>query len=280
MRVVILTDGKPGHENQSFALTEALERRVAEITVQSLPYKKWREVPREATHIIATGHKTHLPLLRASQRVGAQSIVLMRPSLPACFFSHIIAPEHDYTKGKVASHVILTKGMLCRLPEELPEKEALTTVMVGGPSKHYSWDADAMHGQLVQLASESDHPVVVGDSRRTPEETRTKLSQLSASYIPHEETERGWLPQQLAKSSHVWVSRDSMSMVYEALTSGAQVGLLDVPLAKGETRITRSVELLLEQGLACSFDQRQAMKPPHARFHEAARVADLLRDRL
>jgi mitochondrial fission protein ELM1 len=47
--------------------------------------------------------------------------------------------------------------------------------------------------------------------------------------VPFAATSPDWLPTQLARADQAWVTADSVSMVYEALTAGAAVGVLDVP---------------------------------------------------
>jgi mitochondrial fission protein ELM1 len=69
------------------------------------------------------------------------------------------------------------------------------------------------------------------DSRRTPvrflDQVREKLPRVTAIF--HTETPPGWVPEKLRQANGVWVTEDSASMIYEAITSGAKVGLLPVP---------------------------------------------------
>ena len=276
-RLSILTDGKPGHENQSMALAEALQRRCA-CEIEIRPYKEWRTLSNPDL-VISAGHKTHLPLLRAKWKYAAQSAVLMRPSLPAFCFDYIIAPEHDFPHGEPNQQTLLTQGMLCRLPEELTEKQGQSMILIGGPSKHYGWDTSDMLNQIHEAISKSPHPVILTDSRRTPLDTRSQLATIpNIQYYPWEDTERGWLPSQLAVSDTVWVSCDSMSMIYESLTSGAEVGLLSVPVAQQPTRITQSVDALIRDQKVRTLTSSHFSPPNH--FHEAARIADVLLKKL
>ncbi|MEZ5579448.1 MAG: ELM1/GtrOC1 family putative glycosyltransferase [Candidatus Competibacteraceae bacterium] len=57
----------------------------------------------------------------------------------------------------------------------------------------------------------------------------------------------GLVPAQLARAGQVWVSADSVSMVYEALTAGAAVGMLEVP-RKRSSRISRGLDKLAGAG--------------------------------
>jgi hypothetical protein len=65
-------------------------------------------------------------------------------------------------------------------------------------------------------------------------------------------------------------------MVYEALTSGAAVGLLTVPWRNARDRLARGVEQLVQDGLVTPFadwQQGRVLTPPAAPFDESARCA-------
>jgi mitochondrial fission protein ELM1 len=50
---------------------------------------------------------------------------------------------------------------------------------------------------------------------------------------------------QLAVASRAWISEDSVSMVYEALTAGATVGILEVP-RKRRGRVVEGMDRLCQ----------------------------------
>jgi mitochondrial fission protein ELM1 len=149
--VRVLSDGRPGHENQSVGLAEAIARRSG-TRVEIVRFAKgdllWRRycnaIAGEAKVdlLIATGHKTHLTLSLAARKLGAKSVVIMSPTWPLWFFDLCLAPQHDLTPGR-RSHgrVIPTFGALNRVPEEIPAKQARGVVLIGGPSKAHGWSA-------------------------------------------------------------------------------------------------------------------------------------------
>ena len=86
---------------------------------------------------------------------------------------------------------------------------------------------------------------------------------------------------ELTRVSRVWVSEDSMSMTYEAITAGAAVGLLSVPRRRN-SRVTRGVENLIAKGWVTSFAQWQSGEPLSTaplNLNEARRCADWICDR-
>ncbi|MEZ5600320.1 MAG: ELM1/GtrOC1 family putative glycosyltransferase [Candidatus Competibacteraceae bacterium] len=85
----------------------------------------------------------------------------------------------------------------------------------------------------------------------------------------------GLVPAQLARAGQVWVSADSVSMVYEALTAGAAVGMLEVP-RKRSSRISRGLDKLAGAGWVLRFRRLATSAMPQAAsqaFNEAERCA-------
>ena len=69
-----------------------------------------------------------------------------------------------------------------------------------------------------------------------------------------EQTPQGWIFEEMQKAEAVWVTEDSVSMIYEALTAGCRVGVIAMDRLK-QDRITNSVDILLEKKLIANvFD--------------------------
>ena len=80
---------------------------------------------------------------------------------------------------------------------------------------------------------------------------------------------------QLGRSLCAWVTEDSVSMVYEALTAGVATGLLDVP-ARGHGRVVEGIRRLAHTRQVTGFGDWAAGKPlqrPGEIFDEANRSA-------
>ena len=63
-----------------------------------------------------------------------------------------------------------------------------------------------------------------------------------------------WLQRRFADVTEVWTSEDSISMIYEALTAGAPLGLLKLRRGKAN-RITAAVDALVERGCGLAGDR-------------------------
>lgn len=254
----LLGDGKAGHENQALGLAEALGR-LTPCTIHRLSLAGARgllgriQAARAAATglpapdlIVAAGHATHPALWWLARQQRAKSIVLMRPSLPPGWFDLCIAPAHDFPRG--ANHrpkLILTRGALNRVAPPHTAARTGRMILVGGPSAAHGWDGAALRQAIEEITASGDWQMA--DSRRTPagfsEEIRQRLP--AVQVVPHQQTTPDWLPGQLAAAAEVWVTEDSVSMIYEALSCGAKVGLLPAPRLNPSSRVIRGLDELI-----------------------------------
>lgn len=283
-------DGKPGHDNQSRGLVAALARHM-EVDVHDLVplrrtravghwlrgrYPETRQRPAPAL-IVGAGHGIHGSMLAARRARGGRIVVLMRPSLPLSWFDLCIIPAHDRPPAR--ANVLPTQGVLNAVHGGGPKDAGAGLMLIGGPSRHVQWREAALLEQIraVIARSEGIH-WTIATSRRTPDSTADALQRLSAPQarlVRWQDTDPDWLPGQLQRASVAWISADSVSMVYEALTAGAACGVLHVPMADAN-RVRAGVESLLADGLVTSFEQwRQGavLSAPPAGFDEAGRCA-------
>jgi mitochondrial fission protein ELM1 len=258
LQILVISDGKPGHENQSLGLAEAMGRRCpVEIRTLRLDSGKGAigrirmalsmDARPKPDFVIAAGSATHLPLLLTARKYGAHSIVLMKPGLPKALFGTCIIPEHDFTQAPRAANIILTKGAPNRVtPSDAPRSEKM--FLIGGPSKTHGYDEAALVTRIAEIAG--DGPWQLADSRRTPP---TLLPALKAAVpnlevFSHGETKPGWLAGKLSLLEEIRVTEDSVSMIYEALSSGARVNVLEMPRIRPGARVLRGLAALEEQG--------------------------------
>lgn len=283
--ILIVSDGKAGHENQSMGLAEAMVRLRPELSVRQMaPMPRSRAlltmlsgrcegVGSKPALVIGAGHGTHLTLLALKRSWHVPVIVLMRPSLPLCLFDLCLIPEHDRPPKR--KNVIATRGALNRIrPGVSKSEEGL--ILIGGPSRNSGWNEELLVRQLNEVVRRTPGPWVLTTSRRTPVSTVGKLQSLEGvEVVPVEQTTRDWLPAKMAAAQQCWVTEDSVSMIYEALSGGCAVGVLEVPW-KHEGRLLRGVNALKEQGLLTPFDHwsGKTLPAPQQRFDEAGRCAE------
>jgi uncharacterized protein len=285
-----ISDGKPGHDNQSRGLAEAIMRSVqgGEHVIPLAETRGFFPRLRAAVDaaaslpapdlILAAGHATHPALLWLARKFRAKSVVLMKPSLPLSWFDLCIAPEHDFPEGCAAPNLILTRGALNRVRPGSGEKSG-KLILLGGPSKSHGWDAAAVLSMLARATDRGGWELT--DSRRTPEgfldQIRSTLPGIAVH--SHSETPPGWVPEKLRDAKEVWVTEDSVSMIYEALTSGARVGLLPVPRLVQNSRVLRGIDRLVADGyltLYARWSENQRLAAPPETLRETERCAEII----
>lgn len=287
MHFLILSDGKKGHENQSLGLVEAILRRIkGSYEISSINDSLAGCQKEERAHaIISAGHGTHPFLLRLARRYRCPSVVIMKPSLPSFLFSHCLVPEHDFKLGKkIPKNTIPTKGALNRIPEDLPIKKNKGLIMLGGPSKHFEWQPEPIIAAIKALIKANpDLTWTIGDSRRTPPSLLSQISDLNlpTTLASHLESTGSWLIDELLESQVAWITPDSTSMLFEALTAGCRLGTL--PLLPLKTRLAKAHQLLAEENWLTPFTNHElstTLPPPPKTLHETGRCAELILERL
>ncbi len=279
MNIWHLTDHKAGHVAQARGLFAALERagiavNVVDVSVNDLSnyalffhwvsggrigqLPKVLENQKQPDLIVGVGHATHWSLILLKKCFPkAKSIVLMRPTLPISFFDFAIVPAHDYSDAvpNVPDHVFISQGVLNPLIDQHRHEKNRHLILIGGASKRYSCSEQELITQIQALLAKLSHQaepktVILTTSRRTPETlVENEFFKKNADKIqlfPVSVTPAGWLFEQLQLAEVVWVTQDSGSMLFEALTAGCDVGLLAMPQIKKDT-VTQATDLLSEQ---------------------------------
>lgn len=294
------TDERPGHLCQSQGLCQAIQalrpHQCIDVPAAALTAAAgaWlrkrlpaalRPLPRPDL-LIGAGHRTHLPLLAARRAAGGRIIVLMRPSLPLSWFDCCILPEHDLRGNRPPAHVIPSRGALNSLMAATDHDPGQGLILIGGPSRHYAWDEAGLFAMLEDILRRQPRlRWQISDSRRTPTSTSRRLRTLAgagpARFFSHHETRPGWVPQTLGQVGSTWVTEDSMSTLYEALSSGTATGLLPVPSRARRNKLRRCIRRLLEDDMLRDFDawSRSGVLCPPAPgpLQEASRCAGILR---
>ena len=296
-----LCDGKPGHVNQVRGLINAIGKQttvnVHRIDVPSRCrslYHWMRGVfpPGQALPnpdlLIAAGNATHLALLAARRARGGKAIVMMSPQLPVGWFDLCIVPEHDGVKPR--ANVLLTHGALNHIEPSQSQSPRRGLILIGGPSKNYGWSASALTEQVCAVVMrDAEIHWTLTTSRRTPAGYSQELIDLALpnlGVVPVEKTSKDWVGQRMNECGKVWVTEDSVSMVYEALTSGASVGLLAMPrgrsgrfLRPGKARVMAGLDKLAQDQMITTFEAWRAtgeLRKPAVRIDEAGRCAQVV----
>lgn len=226
--------------------------------------------------ILGAGHATHLTMLAARRAHGGRALVIMKPSLPRSWFDLCIVPEHDDMAPD--ARTLVTQGAMNRIHASHPRAPDRGLILIGGVSAHFEWNRAAIELQVQSiLANTPNVQWTLADSRRTPADFLAKLSpHTRLQCVSHTSTTPDWLPDQLTHAATVWVTPDSASMVYEALTAGADVGVFDLPV-NPRSRIGHAIARLADTQRISRFITWCAHGKLHPNLHplaEADRCAE------
>ncbi len=285
MRILWISDGKPGHEQQSLGLIQAFNRELP-ITYEKiaplanlLPLR-FQIIPSGTFNlIIAAGRTTQWSAYRLAQHYQAPSVILMRPELPYSMFDACVVPAHD--NPPMRENVFITQGALNTLyPPFIKDEEGL--ILIGGQSKHFIWNDTKIIDQIEKIVCQVPDKIWhLTTSRRTPTSFLTTLStQESLSKLkimPYEKSEKEWLMTTLKRADEVIVTPDSVSMMYEALTAACQVRVLTLQAKQQSNKLLRNLVILREKGWVGDADQRPTQM---IQLQEATRAAKWLINRL
>ncbi len=285
------SDGRPGHDTQSNGLCKALEKlcdaetieiNINDCRINLFHYLTKRfpslNIQKKPMAVIGAGHKTHLPLITASRKFNSPSVVLMKPTLPASMFDYCLIPEHD--DPAVKDNIIKTHGALNDIQPKNKKDHNLCLILIGGPSKNVYWNNEQISAQIKMIIDNNQHNFVIACSPRTPTSFFRSLNlsnKRNISIYTHSELPRNRLLEVLNFAAEIWVTTDSMSMTYEALSTGAKVGLIP-PLSDHKNKITRAINILTNDKYAMTFDEWLKTRElyPTKILNEAHRCAKLL----
>lgn len=271
--VWLLTDGKPGHRNQLRGLASRLQVLLGAslywLPAPEIAVSYWQALRAQAPDIdapsphliLAAGSGTHRLLLALRRQPGCRTVVLMKPAFPRRWVDAMILPQHD--RVPASKRVFTTLGALnaiTPLGQLTGKPEAL--LLIGGPSKHFEWHSDTILDQVRTLIQRyPDWRWTLANSRRTPAPLSHALNALEdvhITWVDHQQTDADWVPRQLARSRAVWVTPDSNSMVFEALTAGVPTGLFSLP-AKPGSRLAAGLGALVTDGYVTLWDQQATL---------------------
>jgi uncharacterized protein len=292
----VISEGRPGHENQSVGLAQAIARRTgAEVELIHIPavWSLWTRARAALVEskgspqlVIGAGHKVHLPLCFAARRFRAKSVVIMEPTWPKRWFDLCIKPQHDADSPLPNVRIIYTIGALNHVPETAPVKQPNGVILVGGPSKSHGWNVVLTAEAIAAvIRARPELKWIMTDSRRTPtgflDEIRAQ--NLPVEITPHQQTPSDWVPTQLMAATEAWATEDSVSMIFEAVTAGARTGILPVPVTEPDADPVRAVHNLAREGYATRYEEwsRNGQQLPAPKpLHETGRCADLVLKKL
>lgn len=302
LTIVAFLDGRPGHEKQTRGVLQALGdltavdvqyRRITSLSFMSA-LKNWCVYVGAAMIrwkgpsdprldlIIGTGSYTHIPMLLLRKRRGGKVVTCMLPDallvrkMDLCF-----VPRHDGVPP--SENIIVTTGPPNPIIYTDVRDRSKGLILIGGIDKRsHRWDSKAVAAQIRTIFEKP--PLVkwtISSSPRTPEDMCLLLAEIAdreanVAFVRAEETPAGWIEDAYKQNDTVWVTADSISMIFEALSAGCRVGILPVQWKNEEGKFRRAERDLIENGWAQSYDMwlcGEGGITGRARLDEATRCA-------
>jgi len=244
IHIWVIHDDKPGHLSQLQGLTQRLiahaettirwiDSKEVNTTIKSMFGKTPMEHGEERPDmVLGAGHGTHRPLLKLAKQYSAISVVMMKPSFPLRMFDFVICPKHDELEEN--DRTLNTYGAINKIEPSKTEKinKEKHLVLLGGPSKHYEWDDDILLKEIgIVCNTFSKKAWHLSSSPRTPDTFLNKVADLNIQNLElhdyHQDAALN-LISSLEQCSQAWITPDSVSMLYESLTSGCQTSIFSL----------------------------------------------------
>jgi mitochondrial fission protein ELM1 len=277
--ILLLTDGKAGHENQSRALVRALGRdaEVRAIAFKS-PFHKAlsylfdrlgilslslfkRPYPdfagEKPSAVVGTGSGTFYAAKAIARLAGVRCAVVLYPrGYRLSGFDCILAPSFD--RPAKAQNIIELPMNLVAADDEFYARSAAefakihrqekpaVAVIVGGPNKCADMTPEWMRRELERVFRENPgREFWVTTSRRTPPAVEAVVDSFPFDYkLIYSRDRFNPIPAFVAGAEKLYVSAESTGMISEACTFGsARVEVMD-NLSAGRHKFRRFVESL------------------------------------
>lgn len=280
-RLLILSDGKPGHVNQSIAFARHLgcDYRLCKVGFRSRLAKGLshlldrcgcytgalfavEEVTPPFAAVVSAGSETYYANKVLARQLGVKAVAIMLPRGYRYDFDLIVAQHHD-APPPAANLLELPVNLSYVEPQGLvaptPGKKVVALV-VGGDSRHARLDPEQLREQVAAIFGLfPDHEFWLTTSRRTAPEAEAVLRQFPFTYaVFYSQRQVNPIPDFLQHGEYVFVTADSTSMISEAVSFGTAcievLPLAGEPAANGKfERLFRHLRAL---GCLHLFDGR------------------------
>jgi len=304
IHIICFLDGSPGHEKQTLGIIRALEKRVNIKTTKMNVARRsfWQSflgivrlnLPISTTSdmkivkpdlIIGTGSRTHLSILHYKKKFNIPAVTCMAPDPVIRFrFDICFVPVHDGLEQR--GNIILTVGPPnCSINKKQHRKDCGLILIGGIDRKSHRWNSSELKLKTENIVKRNPETQwLISSSPRTPDDMVLMLEEIphryfNVTFYNFKDTEPGWVEQQYDISTTVWVTADSVSMIFEALTAGCKVGVLPVDWKKQTNKFLQGITYLEERGFILPYERwfnQNGTWIDHDNLNEAQRCADTI----
>ena len=266
MRVLIISDGKAGHLNQSiaFAKLKGLEFDILEIEnrvkfstyildflgVYTNLFSLHVESSKKYDAVVSAGSSTYYANRYIAKRLKIKSIAIM---LPRGFryggFDYILASMHD-NPPKLKNIISLPIGLSFSEPKGLIKSSSAPSIgiILGGSNSVFEMRREDIKKSLDAIFKEyPNHLKYITTSRRTPKEIDELIKNYEFDYkvIYSQNDSLNPIPDFLEVCEELFISIDSTSMLSEAkANSNAQIHIVELKSKKSATKFHKLAQTI------------------------------------
>jgi len=276
MKILILSDGRAGHVNQSIAYAKYFGAKY-EIVDVAFKYKVFKNLsyildffriytefifntrPRDFSsfnYVVSTGSSTYYLNKIVSKKYNLKSITLMLPRGFRYDFDYIYAQSHD--KPPKQSNIIeMDANFSYSKPLNLyePLKKSVA-IIIGGQNSVYRMSVKEIKEYLDRIFELfSEYEIAVTSSPRTSQEIEALFDGYEFAYkVIFSKNRVNPIADFLSKCEYVFITADSTSMISEAVGNGsANIEVLPL-IALKDNKFTTFVQNLESRGYLHLFN--------------------------
>ncbi len=274
--LLIISDGRKGHENQSIALAKYLGMPYDVVKIDlafvgskllgyaadklNLYLKNFvveHDIPQNSySAVIGTGSSTYYAVKYLAKMYGAKSVTTMLPRGYRYDFDIIFAQSHD-NPPKQENIIEIPANFAYVEPQGVYNAYGPSVgIVIGGDNGVFSFDVKQLRTQLDRIVSLfSGYEIAVTTSPRTSKEVEELVASYGFDYaVIYSQRPVNPIPDFLAQCERVFITADSTSMISEAVSFG-KAGVEVLPLQSSkENKFDRFIAHLEREGYLHRFD--------------------------
>jgi len=274
MKLLILSDGRMGHLNQSIAFAKYVgySYDVVEIKfknrfakVLSYLFDKIAimsqtlfiaNIPKNYDIVVGTGSATYYATKVLAKSMKAKSVTMMLPKGYSFNFDIIFAQSHD-NPPKQDNIIEIPANFSYVEPKGIyhAEKKSIG-IIIGGDNKIFMISTERLKKQLDFIKQYyKDYEVAITTSPRTSKEVEVLVHGYKFDYeVIYSENPINPIPDFLDQCETVFITGDSTSMISEAVAYG-ESNVIVLPLkSQNNNKFTRFISSLAKEGYLHIFD--------------------------
>lgn len=274
-RILILSDGRAGHLNQSIALAKYLG--LPYDVVEVLPKYRWSKVlsylldrlgirtkllfeaalhNKEYNLVVGTGSWTYYMVKVLGKKLNARSVTMMLPRGYRYDFDMIFAQSHDNPPRQ--DNIIKIPANFSYIEPQglyIPKKHAIG-IVIGGDNKIFTMSKEKLQAQLDFIVKYYEgYEIAVTTSPRTSQAVERLIQSYHFEYeVIFSKNAINPIPDFLEQCETVFITGDSTSMISEAIAYGVS-RVIVLPLeSKEDNKFECFVKVLEREGYLHIFD--------------------------